>query len=489
MVVESLFNPLPQHWSITTLGEACAKGGGDVQTGPFGSQLHASDYVPVGIPSIMPKNIGDNRIDSTDIARISTKDAERLSKYLVEEGDIVYSRRGDVEKRALVRKQEKGWLCGTGCLRVRVGNKTVDPIYTFYYLGHPLVKDWIVRHAIGATMPNLNTSILSDLPFVIPPLPEQKAIAHILGTLDDKIELNRRMNETIESMARAIFKSWFVDFLPVRANMGKKKARTQTGDPVRVKAAGKKPVGMDKATATLFPNSLEDSPLGKIPKGWRVKTIADICHVSRGASPRPIHDFMYGEVPWIKIADASASIGPFIRTTKELLKKEGVTKSVSVEPGDLILSNSATCGIPVFVEIFGCIHDGWLLFRELKEISKFYLYHHLVRIAEDLVRIADGSVQKNLNTKLVSSQKIVIPSSEISEIFDTTVKPLFDAMLENVKQTEILAALRDTLLPKLLSGELRVKDAERFIEKDTEEALDKKAKRDNIEQLKKRGRN
>ena len=214
---EQLFDSLPEDWEYTTLGAACERGGGDIQTGPFGSQLHASDYVSVGIPSIMPQNIGDNRINVDGIARISPDDASRLSRYLVREGDIVYSRRGDVERRALVRGGEDGWLCGTGCLRIRFGESGVDSRYASYFLGHPSVREWVVRHAHGATMPNLNTSILSACPFVIPPKEEQRAIAHILGTLDDKIELNRRMNETLEAMARALFKSWFVDFDPVRA--------------------------------------------------------------------------------------------------------------------------------------------------------------------------------------------------------------------------------------------------------------------------------
>ena len=217
MASENLFDVQVDAWEYTTLGEICARGKGGVQTGPFGSQLHAADYVAVGIPSIMPQNIGDNRIIRDGIARIPLEDAERLGRYRVRAGDIVYSRRGDVERRALVRKEEEGWLCGTGCLRVRFGFDDVDAAFASFFLGDPRVRAWIVRHAQGATMPNLNTAILSALPFVVPPLEEQRAIAQILDTMDDKIELNRKVNETLEAMARAIFKSWFVDFDPVRA--------------------------------------------------------------------------------------------------------------------------------------------------------------------------------------------------------------------------------------------------------------------------------
>ena len=231
---ESLIGPIPTHWQYLPLGDVCKLGGGNIQTGPFGSQLHASDYVSVGIPSVMPQNIGDNRIIESEIMRITPQDAKRLSRYLLQPGDIVYSRRGDVERRALVRDHENGWLCGTGCLRVRLGSGYTDPLYTSYYFGHPQVRAWIVGHAVGATMPNLNTSILSALPFVLPPLETQRAIAHILGTLDDKIENNRRTNQTLEDMAKAIFKSWFVDF-----------------DPVRAKAEGRQSEGMDAETAGL----------------------------------------------------------------------------------------------------------------------------------------------------------------------------------------------------------------------------------------------
>src|SRR5258708_36618194 len=161
MTPETLFPLLTSNWQVMTLGAACKLRGGDIQTGPFGTQLHASDYVPIGIPSIMPQNIGDNRIVSDDIARITLRDAERMGRHRLKIGDIVYSRRGDVERRSIIRAEEDGWLCGTGCLRVRFGTGAVDPRYAAYYLGHPKVRSWVTQHAVGATMPNLNTDILS----------------------------------------------------------------------------------------------------------------------------------------------------------------------------------------------------------------------------------------------------------------------------------------------------------------------------------------
>jgi type I restriction enzyme S subunit len=259
-----LFDVIPSGWRATTLGGICQESGGDIQTGPFGSQLHASDYVETGIPSIMPANIKDGRISEEGIARITPSDAERLSRYLVRGGDIVYSRRGDVERCALVRHHQTGWLCGTGCLRVRPGSGVIESDFCAHFLSHPETREWISRHAIGATMPNLNTQILSAVPVLLPPSTEQKAIAHILGTLDDKIELNRKTNETLEAMARALFQSWFVDF-----------------DPVRAKAEGR-PTGLPDEISDLFPDSFEESELGEIPKGWEVRPLGDMIELAYG---------------------------------------------------------------------------------------------------------------------------------------------------------------------------------------------------------------
>jgi type I restriction enzyme S subunit len=293
-----------------------------------------------------------------------------------------------------------------------------------------------VDHA-GHGTGRLLTDLLKKMVVSLPPLAEQKAIAAVLGALDDKIELNRRMNATLEAMARALFQSWFVDF-----------------DPVRAKLDGRQPAGLDAATAALFPAHFQDSHLGPVPHGWSVTPLSELCTLGRGASPRPINDYMNGEVPWVKIADATAAGGPFLFETKEKVKTAGAEKSVAVSPGDLILSNSATCGVPVFVDIHGCIHDGWLYFKNLRSISKLYLFHVLIELAEHLVHIADGSVQKNLNTNLVGQQNVLVPPKAIVDAYDAQATVWFAKIRQNGLESRTLAILRDTLLPKLLSAEI-----------------------------------
>ncbi|WJJ93460.1 restriction endonuclease subunit S [Neopusillimonas aromaticivorans] len=242
---------MSSDWVETTLGDICRRQGGSIQTGPFGSQLHTSDYTDKGIPVVMPTNIREGRISQEDIARVGIKDVERLSQHRLRTDDIVFSRRGDVTKNALIGMDEDGWLCGTGCLKVRLGQEQIaNPRFISYMLCSPESKDWLIRHAVGATMPNLNTGILAAVPVTLPPLSIQKAIAGTIGALDDRITLMRETNKTLESIAQAIFKSWFVDF-----------------DPVRAKMEGRQPEGMDEDTAALFPDSFEESELGLIPRG------------------------------------------------------------------------------------------------------------------------------------------------------------------------------------------------------------------------------
>jgi len=424
---ESLF-PIPNHWEPTTLGEACKRGGGDIQTGPFGSQLHAADYVPIGIPSIMPQNIGDNRISEIGIARITDEDAQRLSRYLVQPGDIVYSRRGDVERRALIREREAGWLCGTGCLRVRFGDGVVHPPYAAYYLGHPIVREWIVRHAQGATMLNLNTSILSSLPFVLPSMDEQRIIAKILGALDDKIELNRNMNETLEAMARAIFQSWFVDFDPVRA-----KASGESTDSICQR------LGLTPELLALFPDSFEDSELGEIPMGWNVGPLESLLLLQRGFD-LPAPERTPGDFPIL------AASGPSGTHHEFMVRGPGVTTGRS----------------GVLGKVFYVPEDYWplntsLWVKEFKRAKPAFAFHLLQGL--NFKSLNAGSAVPTLNRNHAHAVLVHIPPQPIVDAFNPIAEMLLIEQRANSDQAESLAQIRDALLPKLLSGALPLDSA------------------------------
>lgn len=205
---------MTRDWRTATLGDLEAESGGTIQTGPFGSQLHASDYSESGTPVVMPTNIVDLRISPLGIARTTADHVARLSRHVLRTGDIVYSRRGDVEKCALVGPAQEGWLCGTGCLLVRVGGPTVDSRYLAFSLSLPATRAWISQHAVGATMPNLNTGVLREVPVALPPIAEQRAIAATLGALDDKIDSNRRAVELLGRLTQGHFEAAIADGKP-----------------------------------------------------------------------------------------------------------------------------------------------------------------------------------------------------------------------------------------------------------------------------------
>ncbi len=388
----------------------------------------------------MPQNIGDNRISADGIARITPNDAERLSKYRVKQGDIVYSRRGDVERRALVRRSEDGWLCGTGCLRVRLGDGPVDPVFAAFYLGTAEAREWIVRHAHGATMPNLNTSILSACPIIVPPLPEQRVIAATLGALDDKIELNRKMNATLEAMARALFRDWFVDFGPTRAKM---EGRAPTLSP---------------DLWPLFPARLDDE--GK-PEGWEVGTLGAVARArNEGVDPSAINP----DTPYIglehmprgsialtdwegagKVSSNKAAFaaGDFLfGKLRPYFHKVGVAPVSGICSTDIVVVRPKTALWAGFV--IACISD------------------------EDFVGYTDktstGTKMPRTSWSIMANYPVVLPQAKLAEAFNATVAPMFDRIRANILESRTLAQTRDLLLPRLMSGEIRVKDAERLVE-------------------------
>ena len=445
---------VPVGWDFTTLGAVCERGGGSIQTGPFGSQLHASDYVPAGVPSVMPVNIGDNRIVEDGIMRITQADAERLSRHRLRVGDIIYSRGGDVERRALVREGQEGWLCGTGCLKVRLGSGVVDPLFASLYLGHPAVRQWIVQHAVGATMPNLNTGIMSAIPFALPPLPEQKRIAHILGTLDDKIELNRRMNATLEGISRAIFKSWFVDF-----------------DPVRQKAAGKQPVGMDAQTAALFPDSFEDSEIGEVPTGWGIVPVSELAEIVGGSTPSTKEPRFWegGCHCWATPKDLSTSTTPPLLTTERRISDAGLQQIASglLPAGSVLLSSRAPIGYLAVAEVPVAINQGFIGMKPKHGVSNLYLLRWTEASHDEIVSRANGSTFLEISKANFRPMPLARPGDAVMKAFHSQLVPLYRKVVNQEQQSRTLAALRDTLLPKLLSGEVRVPEAEEAIEEAT----------------------
>jgi type I restriction enzyme S subunit len=347
-----------------------------------------------------------------------------------------------------VRDGEDGFICGTGAIRLRVtrASSEIDPDYLSHVLADPSSVEWFKFHAIGATMPNLNEGIIRSFRLSVPPFPEQRAIAHILGTLDDKIELNRRMNETLEAMARALFKSWFVDF-----------------DPVRAKSEGRDP-GLPKPLADLFPSRLVDSELGEIPEGWTVKPVGDLADVVGGTTPSTKEPSYWegGEHAWATPKDLSGLSVPVLLGTERRITDRGLSQVGSglLPKGTVLLSSRAPIGYLAVAEVPVAINQGFIAMVARAGMSNLFLLLWASVAHKEIVSRANGSTFLEISKANFRPILIVTPPAPSMRAFDRLARPLYKRIVECARESRSLAELRDALLPKLISGELRVKDAE-----------------------------
>ena len=445
------------EWKETTLGQVVKEGGGLIQTGPFGSQLHASDYKLNGVPVIMPMNISADRVDVTDIARISRDDADRLSKHLVESGDIVYSRRGDVTLKALITDREAGMFCGTGCLLVRPG-RCIDPKFLKYHLSSPRNQEWIVRHAVGATMPNLNTAILANIPLLVPSI--QKAIAHILGSLDDKIELNRRMNVTLEGMAQALFKSWFVDFDPVIDNalVAGNPIPEELADRAEVRRAALANGTANREAVKQFPATFQQTEeMGWIPVGWEVSPLIEHVLLTMGQSPPST--FYNTEGSGLPFHQGVTNYGERFPTHVQF----STAGNRYAEQGDVLFSVRAPVGRINISDRKIIVGRGLSAIRHKKNLQAFLVYF-LKNTFETEDSIGSGTIFDAVNKKEMENIRFLEPNNTHALQFDDIAQGFDRKIALNACESEELTKLRDTLLPKLISGKLRIPDAEKLAE-------------------------
>lgn len=382
----------------------------DIQTGPFGSQLHKEDYVQIGTPIVTVEHLGGKKFSEQNLPCVSDKDKERLSKYVLVEGDIVFSRVGSVDRCSYVSLEYAGWMFSGRCLRVRPSDE-IDSQYLYYYFTLETTKQFVRGIATGATMPSINTKFMGEIPITYPPLDIQKRIAELLSLIDNKIEMNNQINNNLEQQAQALFKAWFLDYYPWN---------------------------------------------GEVPAKWTYGKLGDYTDIKRGGSPRPIQEFLSDTgLRWLKISDVTSLQTPFVIEIKEHIIEEGLRKTVFLKAGSLVLSNSATPGIPKILDVDSCIHDGWLYFPRSK-FSNEYLYLYFKYIRQQLVNLSNGSVFNNLKTDILRAYPTVLPDDDTLQRFDDVIKPIFVQIQNLTRESHMLSELRDSILPKLMSGELDV---------------------------------
>lgn len=381
------------------------------------------------------------------------------NKSLVEGPGIIIGRKGTVG--AVHYAAQPFWPIDTTFYVTEAEHR--DLRYTYY-----LLKSLGLEYMnTDSAVPGLNRDAAHLRKILVPALPEQRAIAHILGTLDDKIELNRQMNETLEKMARAIFKSWFVDFDPVVWKAVK--AGNPVPEPFLKKAAYYKkgsPCPVPEEIATLFPDSFEESELGPIPRRWGVKEIRECCSkIQNGGTPKRSESDYWnpGTIPWLTSGEVRQ---PLITATENMISELGLKNSSAKwlpEGSTVVALYGATAGQVAFISSKMTTNQA-VCGLIPKTNLRYFNYLFLNRSEGALANLARGSAQQNISKGIVEKTKLIIPREELLESFDQIVSPLFDKWVENLEESNTLSNLRDTLLPKLISGELSVPDAEKLVE-------------------------
>lgn len=397
---------------------------------------------------IRSQNIYNEGFHRDGLVYIDDSQAAELRNVVVKEDDVLLNITGDsVARCCQVSADVLPARVNQHVVIIRPEPEALDARFLRYVLvSHEYQSRLLALASAGATRPALTKSMIEELDILSPPLAEQKAIAAVLGALDDKIELNRRMNATLEAMARALFQSWFVDF-----------------DPVRAKLDGNQPEGMNTETAALFPDSFTDSDFGHIPKGWVVTPVGDVVTTVGGATPSTTEPKYWenGTHNWTTPKDFSSLQAPILLDTSRKITDAGLAKISSglLPAGTVLLSSRAPVGYLAIATMPVAINQGFIAMKCNARASNYFILNWCQANMPEIHTRATGTTFAEISKKDFRPIPVILPSKEIMDAFTKDVSPLYDRITSNLNETRTLATLRDTLLPKLLNGELSVAEA------------------------------
>lgn len=428
----------------------------------------SSDFIETGIPFISAGDFQNGRISSEGFRFISSIQHATLKKGQLKAGDVlVVSRGNSVGQVAFVDKEFENCNINAQLVLLRCDNKEINNLFLYYLLSSNEYQGLMRNYTSGSAQPQFTNRAIKQIPINLPPLPEQKAIAKILGDLDDKIELNRKMNQTLEEMAQALFKSWFVDFDPVLDNV--LAAGNEIPEELQILAKKRSLVADDKKLlhtnpelAQLFPDAFVfNEELGKwIPEGWEVKSFGDAATIVGGGTPSTKVQEYYCEngIPWMSPKDLSGYNWKYIGKGASDITELGLQKSSAklMPKGSVLFSSRAPIGYIAIAENEVCTNQGFKSLVPNKGVPTEYLFQFLKANANEIEAVATGSTFKEVSGSALKGISILIPAKNIIEEFTMKLEASNKRSLIIQKQTETLVKLRDTLLPQLISGKLRV---------------------------------
>mgnify|MGYP000579899542 FL=1 len=394
-------------WEKVKLGDIATC----IQPGPFGSQLHNSDYSKEGTPIIMPKDIVGGAIVHSGLLKVSEEHVKRLSRHQVYEGNLMVARKGDVRKCAYITANENGWMTGSDCLKVVLDESKCYPKFIYYQLRSEHIGRWLEKVSIGATMPSLNTGLLSGIEMVLLPIEIQKQIAGILSVCDDLIENNQKQIKLLEEAAQRLYKEWFVDL--------------------------------------RFPGHENTKIVDGVPEGWNEKTLSQVANVIMGQSPKS--EFYNSEKKGLPFHQGVGSYG--VRFVMDDIYSTSYTRIA--EPNSILFSVRAPVGRLNITKSKVVIGRGLAAINQTDGCQSYLYYLLKNRFFKDNI-VGNGSIFASVSKDELLNQKFLIPERNLMMQFEKIVSQM-DKQIENLdSKNKKLIEARDRLLPKLMSGEVEV---------------------------------
>jgi type I restriction enzyme S subunit len=418
-----------------------------------GYAFKSSEFVGFGVPVIKIKNVKAGQMVYDELSYVSDHFLRSRPDKTIKRGDLLITMSGNrlngtketwVGKVAQFNRQGNYFLNQrVGILRPKSGVELERQYFNYALSSDFYQNEFIAIATSSGGQANLSPAQILGAPIVVPPIEEQRAVAVMLGTLDDKIELNRRMNATLEAMARALFQSWFVDF-----------------DPVHAKAAGRLPVGMDEATAALFPESFQDSELRDVPSGWETSTIGKEARVVGGSTPSTKNPEFWddGDFHWVTPKDFSSLQSKVLITSSRMITGSGLRQISSglLPKSTVLLSSRAPVGYLALTQIPTAINQGFIAMICDGRLPPEYVLHWADSIMDRIKQAASGTTFAEISKATFRPFSILVPPMQILDTFISVVRPLTQQVTANERESVTLAEIRNSLLPKLLAGDLSV---------------------------------
>ncbi len=432
---------MSSEWPVVSIGDIAAPQQGSMAVGPFGSRMKAELYVSAGVRVVRGNNLSGGREPEGEYVYVSEETADSLASCCLKPGDLVFPHRGNIGQVGITPNDGLRYMLSTSLMKLSADREKANPLYLMYFFKSAVGRAALLMNASQVGTPGIATPLksLRGIQLALPPLPVQREISGTLSRLDDRITLLRETNATLEAIAQALFKSWFVDF-----------------DPVRAKQEGRAPEGMDEATAALFPDGFEESELGAVPRGWRVTALDSVAEFLNGLALQKFPPQSDDEwLPVIKIAQLRKGDTVGADRASNNIKPEYI-----IQNGDVLFSWSGSLEVEIWCGGTGALNQHLFKVTSDRFAKWFYFFwtrQHLPHFQQ--IAASKATTMGHIQRKHLTEAKVLVPDDHVLSTANKVFEPLLSQLITNALQARTLATLRDTLLPRLISGRLRLPEA------------------------------